>query len=261
MAERIGDRITRGELKQVLGSSVRFYDFLVHQTDEIFRIEDDFAGPVLSTFLWTVGNGGGASALSPAVSVGLVNGALTAVTGTAGDGTADSFISSGRHFRGDQNAIMKARVKVGAAVASTKIEIGFGDAIASAATHVVNSKSGNTFIATDGVCWIYDTSDSGRGWDGMGVAATVAATRMTSYNTIPVADTYESLQVALIDGVAFFTHFDLDGKRDFGPVAMAAAVTKTTLLAAYVSVEARSATSKTLTIDKVKAWQARTSTP
>ena len=232
-----------------------------HRSEEIAILDDHFMGPVLDANKWTVGNGGGASAASPVVSAGLVNGALVAITGTAGDGTADSFISSGRHFRGDQNVVFRVRLKVGAAVTNTKIEAGLGDAIASAATHVVNSKSGNTFVATDGVCWIYDTADSGRGWDGMGVAATTAATRMTSYNVVPTADTYETLEIALLDGVAFFSHYGVNGVRDMPPTAMAAAITKTTLLAAYVSVEARSATSKTLTIDRIKAYQAMTSTP
>lgn len=225
---------------------------------DVSVLTDDFHGPVLDANKWTVGNGGGASAASAVVSAGLINGAVILVTGTAGDGTADSFLSSGRHFRGDSNAVMLARVKVTAVVTGVKIELGLTDSIASAATHTVNSKSGNTFVATDGVCWIFDTSDTGRGWDGLGVAAGAAATRMTSYNISPVADTYEYLQVALQDGVAYYSHFTAAGVRDFGPVAQTAAVTKTVLLAPYVSIEARNATSKTLTVDCIWAYQGRT---
>lgn len=257
MAKTISTRTSRADIDDlILNKNLR--NILSLQADSVVTLDDHFFGPVLDANKWSVGNGGGASAASPVVSVGLQNGAIVAITGTAGDGTADSFISSGRHFKGDQNAVFRTRLKVGAAVASVKIECGFQDAIASATTHAVNSKSASTFISSDAVCWIYDTNDTGRGWDGMGIANPTAATRMTSYNVVPVADTYETLEIALIDGTAFFSHYTVDGLRDFGPVSMLLAVTKTVLLCPYVSVEARSATTKTLTIDRIKAFQAQT---
>lgn len=216
---------------------------------------DDFHGPVLDANKWTVGNGGGASAASAVVSAGLINGAVILVTGTAGDSTSQSILTSGRHFRGDSNAVMLARLKV-SAITTVKIEVGFRALITTAA--LVNVKATPTFTGTEGCCWIFDTNDTGRGWDGLGVAASTGATRMTSYNVSPVADTYEYLQVALQDGVAYYSHFDVDGKRDFGPVSQAAAVTKTVLQAPYVLVEARDANSKTLTVDLICAYQGRT---
>ena len=120
----------------------------------------------------------------------------------------------------------------------------------------------NTNYTADGAVWCYDTTNA-LGWQGLGVAAGTAATGGVFASGIaPVADTFQTLVVALMDGLGFFAILDADHNEIItsGSVGITGAVTKTTLLAPYVYVEARSATSKTVAIDRIHAWGARTTT-
>jgi len=263
MAEFIGGKgldLTRAALKKYYSTGHRMYPFFAPNMWDIFKVEDDFDGPIIETNKWTVGNGGGASAASFAVSVGRNSGQISGVTGTAGDNTASATITSGRHFRGDQNPVMICRLTVDV-ITSVKIEVGFRDAITTtaAAHNVVDVRATPTFTATDGVVWILDTNDNVY-WEGVAVANGTAATTVEAAIS-PVASTFEYLQVALVDGVAFYSRFDANGRRTYGPIAQAAAVTATVLLAPFVCVEARNASSKELFVDYIWAGQARSSTP
>ena len=73
MAEFIGGKgldLTRAALKKYYSTGHRMYPFFAPNMWDIFKVEDDFDGPIIETNKWTVGNGGGASAASFAVSVG-----------------------------------------------------------------------------------------------------------------------------------------------------------------------------------------------
>ena len=264
MAELFGGKgidLTRAFLKKIVGGRDRRYSFLAPLAWDVCPIKDDFTGPVIDAGLWTVGNGAGASAASPAISVGVVNGIITMVTGTAGDNTASSTLAGGRHFRGDQNPVLIARVAISSVVTSVKVEIGFRDAITTTAgAHfVVDAKAPPTFTSTDGAVWVIDTADNAN-WEGVAVANGTAATTVEA-GISPTASTYEYLQVALVDGVAYYSRFDANGYLTYGPTAQAAAVTATVLLSPHIAIEAKNATSKSLFVDAVWVYQARTSTP
>ena len=261
MAEFIGGKgldLTRAALKQYYATQHRMYKWFSARAWDVCSIHDDFQGPVIDTNRWTVGNGGGAGVASPAVSVGLVNGQITMVTGTANDNTASSTLKGGRHFYGQNNAIILARIAIVSVVTGVKVEIGFSDAITTAAADhaVVATKATPTFTGTDGVVWILDTTDNVY-WEGVAVANTVAAVTVEAAIS-PVASTFEYLQVALVGTVAFFSRFDAAGRRTYGPVAQAAAVTANVLLAPHVTIEARDATSKDLRVDALWVYQGRT---
>lgn len=265
MAELLGGSkgldLTRAFLKKLYGSRDRRYGVMAVNAWDICRFHDDFIGPVIDTNKWTVGNGAGAGAASPAISVGVVNGIITMDTGTAGDSTASSTLAGGRHFRGDQNPILTARIAISAVVTGVKVEVGFRDAITTtAAAHaVVNVKATPTFTATDGAVWILDTTNNAY-WEGVAVANTVAATTLAAAIS-PTAAIYEYLQVALVDGVAYYSRFDANGRLTYGPTAQAAAITSTVLLAPHLTIEARNVTGKSLFVDAIWVYQARTSTP
>jgi len=261
MAELLGGKgldLTRAFLKKIYGGRDRRYDYMAPQAWDVFSFIDDFNGPVINTDKWTVGNGGGTSVASPAISVGVANGAIAMVTGTSGDNTASSTLAGGRHFMGQNNAIITARVAISAVVTSVKVEIGFRDAITTtAAAHaVVNVKTTPTFTGTDGAVWILDTDDNAY-WEGVAVANGTGATTVEAAIS-PTALTYEYLQVALVGTVAYYSRFNADGKCTYGPTAQAGAVTATTLLSPHICVEARNATSKTLLVDAVWLYQGRT---
>src|SRR3990167_3843621 len=203
MARSLAWDLSRLALKQFMGGSDRLHAYLGVTGMDVCEVKDDFTGPVIDAGKWTVGNGAGASAASPAISVGVVNGIITMVTGTAGDNTASSTLAGGRHFRGDQNPVLIARVAISAVVTSVKVEIGFRDAITTTAgAHfVVDVKATPTFISTDGAVWVLDTADN-EFWEGVAVANGTAATTVEAAIS-PTAAAYEYLQVALVDGLAY----------------------------------------------------------
>lgn len=269
MAERNTARLFREHLRRMFGAKDRLYSYLARDSAlDVVRFYDDFVGPVIDTNHWTAGNGGGVSAVSPAVTVGAQGGQIRLTTGTAGDNTAASTLVCGRHFTGDTNALVVARLKLNTAVAGMKVEVGFKDNILTTAGNgaVVNVMATPSFIATDGVCWCYDTNNTGVGWEGLGRANSTAATTDTGYNTVPVADTFEYLMVELVDGVAYFSRFDATGLRIYYGGAgsdrpMLLAITSTVLLAPYVYVEARTTTSRNVDVDMVYTSASRSTTP
>ena len=225
---------------------------------DVFKVgPDDFEGPTINTYRWTVGNGGGASAASPAISAGLENGQIQMVTGTANDNTASSTLCSGRHLYGQNNAIIVARLAIGTSIGSVKVEVGFRDAITTTAgAHfVTNDKATATFTATDGVVWAYDSSDNAY-WEGLGVAAASGATTLEAAIS-PVAATFEYLEVALEGTTAHFRRYNADGGLTYSGV-MTDAISADVMVAPLIAVEAKSATSKTLYVDWVFAYQGRT---
>ncbi len=272
MAERNSTRLFRDYLKQIFGSRDRFYGYMARQGAlDLVRFPEEFIGPAIDTNHWTVGNGGGAGAVSPAIIVGAQGGQARLTTGTANDNTAASTLVCGRHFTGDTNALIVARLKINTAVTSVKVEVGFKDNILTSAGNgaVVNVMATPSFNATppvvDGVCWCYDTNNS-LGWEGLGIANSTGAATDTGYATAPTADTFEYLMIELVDGAAYFSRYDATGLRIYYGGAgrerpMLLAVTSTVLLAPYVYVEARSATSKNVDVDMVFVSAARNTSP
>src|SRR3990167_9371223 len=76
-------------LQRVMSQS-RLYPFLERYSLGVVRHDGpdaEFLGDTLSTALSSVSNGGGASAASPVIAAGTLNGVADFVTGTAGDST------------------------------------------------------------------------------------------------------------------------------------------------------------------------------
>jgi len=264
MAELMGDKgldLSRAALKQYYATQHKMYKFFAAQAWDVSSLVDDFHGPTLDAYRWTTGNGAGTSAASFAVSAGVVDGAIVGTTGTAGDNTAAAVIVGGRHWQGQLNAVMTARLYIAAAVTSVAVEVGFRDAITTTAgaQRVVNAKVTPTFLATDGAVWILDTTDNTY-WEGVAVANTTGATTVEAAIS-PTASTYEYLQVALVGAVAYYSRFDANGRRTYGPTAQAAAVTATVNLAPFVAIEAKTAASRTCIVDAIWVYQGRTTSP
>ena len=264
MAEMIGAKgldLSRASLKQYYSTQHKMYQFFATRAWDVCQLEDDFHGPTLDAYKWTTGNGAGASAASFVVTAGAANGAIVGTTGTAGDNTAAAVICSGRHFQGQLNAVITARLYIASVVTSVAVEVGFRDAITTTAgaQRVVATKATPTFTATDGAVWILDTNDNAY-WEGVAVANAVGATTVEAAIS-PTASTYEYLQVASVGTVAYYSRFDANGRRTYGPVAQAAAVTATVNLAPFVAIEARNATSKTCVVDSIWVYQGRTTSP
>ena len=262
-------------LRRVMGYS-RLYPFIEHHSLNVVQMlpgGDDFLGDTLRTDLYTVANGGGAGAASPVITANSLNGICDFVTGTAGDSTASSELSSGLAFRGDRSCVLVALLSVDI-ITGVKIEVGFTDVATDPGA--VNVKGTPTFNATDCALWVLDTNDAGVGWEGLAANNGDTAPMATVEAGIdPVAGTNEWLMVELLRNdsgdnqcAVVFRRFTEAGLMTYGPeVGSTTAIggaadpqgpNSNVLLTPWIYVEARNATSKTLSLDYWNAWQLRT---
>ena len=232
-------------------------------------VDDDFGGDTLNTFLYGVSNGGGNDAVDPVIPGTLVvNGGIEMVTGDANGATASSDLNAGLTMRGDHGAVVVAYLAVDVTT-DVKIEMGFTDATGDAGA--VATKATPSFTATDCALWVYDTDDSGTGWEGLAANSGTSnpMTVVTPATAIsPAANIYQWLMVELIENddsnsecAVEFSIFDVDGLRIFNEVGGQVnnqGPNSNVLLTPWIYIEARSAASKTLSVDYFGAYQYRT---
>ena len=244
------------------------YPFLERFSVDVVGHQDDFLGDTLRTDIYTVSNGGGAGAASPVITAGVLNGICDFVTGTAGGSTASSELSTGLQFRGDRGCVMVACLTLDI-ITGVKVEVGFTDVLDDPGA--VNVKATPSFTATDCALWVLDTNNNGN-WEGLAANNGTTSHMPTVAAAIsPVAATYEYLMVELIETddansecAVIFRRFDATGRMTYeqkggGVEATAQGPNGNVLLTPWVYVEARNATSKTLSLDYWGVWQRRTS--
>ena len=187
-------------------------------------------------------------------------GSARMTTGTTDNGI--SAMSMGTICKGDYNAVMAVRYKINV-ITNMKIEVGFRDTVANNTVGIVNALDDPTFSATNGCCWVYDTDATTDSWAAEGVKASSVATGETLATTapggVPVADTYQTLVVALMEDNAYFMRYNADGRKQGETILVADAQTGSVALAPSVFVQTRNTTTKLLDIDFIKAWQLRRS--
>ena len=257
-------------LQRVMAHS-RLYPFMERHSLDVQGFAqggDDFFGDELRTDIYTVSNGGGAGAASPVITAGVLGGVCDFVTGTAGDSTASSELSTGLQYRGDHGCVMVAYLQVDI-ITGLKIEVGFTDALADPGA--VNVKATPSFNAADCALWVLDTSDNGN-WEGVAANNTSTAPMTTVESgpgtTSPTAAAYEWLMVELIENddssnecAVAFSRYNADGLRTFHAIGGGEnnqGPNSNVLLTPWLYVEARNGTSKTMRVDYWGAWQFRT---
>ena len=187
-------------------------------------------------------------------------GSARMTTGTTNDGI--SAMSLGTIFKGDYNAVMAVRFKINV-ITAVKIEVGFRDSVANNSAGIVNALDTPSFSATNGCCWVFDTDATVDTWAAEGVKATAAATgetlATTAAGSAPVADTYQTMVVALMEDNAYFMRYNASGRKQGETILVSDAITGSTAVAPSVFVQTRNTTTKLLDIDFFKAWQLRRS--
>ena len=253
----------------------RLYPFIEHHSLNVVQMlpgGDDFLGDTLRTDIYTVANGGGAGAASPVITANTLNGVCDFVTGTAGDSTASSELSSGLAFRGDRSCVLVALLSLDV-ITGVKVEVGFTDV--NNDPGAVATKATPTFTATDCALWVLDTSDNAN-WEGLAANNGTTSPMATVEAAIsPVAATMEWLMVELLrtdstdqECAVIFRRFTEAGEMTYGPeIGSSSAIggqanpqgpNANVLLTPWVYVEARNTTSKILSLDYWNAWQFRT---
>lgn len=256
----------RSALRRVMSTS-RFYPALEYGSLDVVKFEDDFLRPTLGTDNYTVSNGGGNAAASPVITAGVVNGVADLVTGDAGGSTASSEMARGLQFRGDHGAVVVACL-TSDIITGLKIEFGFTDALADPGA--VATKATPSFNATDCALWVFDTDDTGIGWEGL-AANNGTTDPMTTVEAgiSPTAATYEWLMIELIESddansecAVAFSRYNADGERTFFEIGGGTdnqGPNSNVLLTPWIYAEDRIGATKTISVDFFGAYQYRTS--
>jgi len=208
---------------------------------------DDFAGSVLSD-IWTVNSGSDAQALDPVLDTDNVLSELFGVTGNAGTGTAAdaTSITGPLAFEAEEGElIMVARFKI-SAITNVAFFVGFTDVLASTLELPVSlSVATYTTNATDACGIMFDTAATTDTMRLVGVDSDVDATHADT-SVAPVADTY--LDVKIVVSTAGAMTVTIDGIEY---AAVAAAVSPGVDICPIVVAEARTTTSRTITVDHI----------
>ena len=237
-------------------------EFLQMNSLDVCKWEDDFLSGVLTTSMYTSASGSGATAFAILAGTASANewGVIRLVTGsTVNVGGA---LSLGLQCKGDYNAVMAVRYRTSSA-ANLHLEIGFRDTVADS-TPTVNDIDAPTFHATNGVCWAYNTAGSQDTWEALGVKASSVATGTTLATTapgaLPVADTYQTMVVAMMEDNAYFMRYTADGRKQGETIMVSDSQTGSVNLAPCIYVQGKSAgASKNIDVDFFKVWQLRRS--
>ena len=267
MANPVQHVPSRQNLRNTMGLA-RDFGFAEFNTTDTVVWDDDFLGDTL--------HGGyqvtAASGTTLAIAAG-VNGVATQVTQASNDAHAN--FTLGLDWQAQLMCVIAARVKIDA-ITDSKMEIGFSDVASGtdASAVLLNGAVAGTYTAnaTDMAVWAFDTDSANDTWHGVATYNQNATDTITGVasDTAPVADTYETLIVALegtrsagttdawtSPSTAYFYRLNANGyqvdkqKLTTGP-------TSNTLLTPHLNVTTRNGTANTMTVDFLKVWQRRT---
>lgn len=258
---------TTRHLKKYVPGLRGLLEFLELHALDVYYFEDHFDGGVAAGALTTgtdpeskwslIQNASGTATFTATIR----NGVCTLDTVGATDNDYVGIYIPNTPCAGNLNTVLVARLYIPTAVTSTKVEVGFADDPANDAG-IVNSLASNTFNSTNGVAAIYDTDDAGNAtyWQLAGVQAGTAATKIEPQVAAPVADTYQTIVVALRGTNAKMMILNADGAMVWETAWMTDAITAATGVSPWVFLRTRAAAAKTLRLDYVKVWQRLTST-
>jgi len=257
MADPIQMVRSRAHLKRVRGGRDGLYPFLEHNTWDMVHYFDDFLGDEIRGSGGTPGiyelNTGDDGTLS--ILADQTNGVaeLSASTSAGSSGEYGFIALPELNWTAQQNAVIAVRMNVDA-ITTVKMEIGFTDVTTD--NGAVNSLAGNTGTASDAAVWVFDTSDNAY-WQCFGVKAGTAATKIED-GLAPVADTFETMIVALRDTNAKFLRLDANGNLTYESAWMPDAITAADKLVQWVGVQLRGTADRHLRMDFIDVRQRRT---
>ena len=256
MADPIQILRTRDSLKRVRGGRDGLYPFLEHNTWDIVHYFDDFLGDEIrgsggtpGTYEINTGDDGTFTILADQTN-GVAE--LSASTSTGSSGEYGFIALPELNWTAQQNAVIAVRLNVDA-ITSVKMEVGFTDVTTD--NGAVNSLSGNTGTADDCAVWGFDTADNAY-WQCFGNKAGTEATKIED-QLAPVADTFETMVVALRDTNARFMRLDANGRLTYQSAWMTDAITAADKLVPWFGVQLRGSVDRHMRIDFIDVRQRR----
>lgn len=215
-------------------------------------VADDFTGADISAYWTQSDDNGGTVAIGSAAAVtgagSTAGGSVTLTTGAADDDRA--IITGSLNWWAAKNPVMEARVMVDR-ITLASFGVGFTDATTEGDNVQPFSVSGTTVVDTcsNGAAIVFDTDATTDYFWVVNTATNTQSGNILTSTSVPVADTYITLRVA-IDSTGAAT-YSINGKA---VGYKAAAVTTTTPMCPYISVVNRAGGALILTADYIKVW-------
>ena len=258
MADRIVTDLSDVRLRSGMGAAITS-EFLQLNSFDMMQVDDDFVDTSNASMAARYQRSYSGTGVVLTLTADQPWGSARMTTGTTNDST--STISLDLICRGEYNAVMAVRFKIDD-IDAMKVEIGFRDSTASS-TGIVNVLQTPSFNATNGCCWVYDNDATVDTWAAEGVKAGSAATGVTLSTTAggaaPLAATYQTMVVALMDDNAYFSRYSADGRKQGDTIMLNDCITAATPVTPSVFFQTRDTTARYLYMDFFKMWQLRRS--
>jgi hypothetical protein len=251
-----GHRLSRAELRKVMGLSP-LYSFLEYFAKaDVFYEAFDFRGDTIPGDDWAVANGGGTGVASYAVNVQRA-GVIRATTGTSGNDTASASIISPAIYYGDALCGVSFRWKPVSAVTEARIEQGFVDVVPGSTKSVVNSLTTptvNTSVVDAAVC-VYNHTGSTTTNELVTIGSSISAAKFTyTPPTAIAAGTWNTVRLQIITNQAYLW---MDGLLVAVPSGATDYIEGGSAIAIWARVAASNGSSKSHDIDLIQAWENR----
>jgi hypothetical protein len=258
MADRVVTDLSDVRLRSGMGAAITS-EFLQLNSFDMMQVDDDFVDTSNASMSARYQRSYSGTGVVLTLTADQPWGSARMTTGTTNDST--STMSLDLICRAEYNAVMAVRFKIDD-IDAMKVEIGFRDSTASS-TGIVNVLDTPSFGATNGCCWVYDNDATVDTWAAEGVKAGSAATGVTLATTAggaaPIAATYQTMVVALMEDNAYFSRYSADGRKQGETLMVSDCNTGSVAVAPSVFVQTRGTTTHLLDIDFFKMWQLRRS--
>ena len=189
---KVGSPLSEKELRKFFQEGNKF-NFLKYLSIGAVHQFDDFLGDAINLDLYAITKGATATDFTATADR---NGMIRGIHGTTA-ATSGLLIQTPAMWYGDYFAGFEIRYRL-SVITEQRVEIGFGNAVPSVNTTVVNSLATPSFnTLANGVVYVYDhataTTTSGLYSDGTGGTAAAAKTATTTNR--PVADTWQTVRI------------------------------------------------------------------
>lgn len=255
------NRSTHQLSRSQLGNPLR--DFLADlATRDRVELFDDFLGDTINLDNYAVAQSQTSGNFAIAVGRnGTIAGSSAAVT------TASVSLITAANWYGDANASFEARLKINTVASTFIIEGGLIDAVpGSSGSGIADIDTATGATMTCGALFHInkDATHTGFAFGTIGgfTGQTFATTLVTTGFTTPVADTYLTIEVQLVNVAASksMAYLKINGKRVAAHEASAGAVNGGQGLAGWIYLQSVAAAAKVLTVDYIRLAQDRNAT-
>ena len=255
----------RKQLEKAMGLHSQLAQFLWPHSLSANRLFDDFNGEVIDLNLWSVPTGGAGGTIFAQRVADVEGTMIRGSTGTTDNTTVA--IHSAANWFGDRNCMLETRFKLDV-VTSLVLEVGFTDPLTDEGLTILSDidtptiANGATDVAI--VCMDTDQTLITMAFVTEGSTASMVPTKTDLGTRVPVAATWMTIRVGIIDNAAFCQVFDSDDPQNlvlleeaYHGDAVASQTEGGVAMEPHILIGTRNTTAKVMDIDYILLVQDR----